>query len=188
MVEKLLLECVDEIRSVGIFCFGLNATVNLVSIAQFINAKEVLMRLCDLIHCQLFRVSPDFFFDVLQLYPSYISKLIDIIPEVFVDGFAERLHGFYFEREYQYVSVEYLLCVISILRKFHRLSNQYQYYEKACNNIGSAIERIARKSDVLQNIDYQKLTLAQINDLLWYANITGLSRVSKEINALLSKV
>lgn len=188
MVEKLLLECIDELRSVGIFCFGLNATVNLVSIAQVINAKEVLMRLCDLIHSQLFRVSPDFFFDVLQLYPSHISKLIDIIPEVFADGFADRLGGFFFEPEYQYVPVEHLLCLISILRKLHRLSNQYQYYEKAYNNIGSTIERISHKSDVMQNIDYQKLTLAQINDLLWYANVAGLSRVSKQINALLSKV
>lgn len=188
MVDHFLRICLEELRSVGFTCFGFRATINVISIAQHVKADDFLASICHLIRRHLFITDNKFFPIIFQLYPSFISELIDILPEVFLDVSDGPLLKNYIDRDYVKIYIEKLLYLIGILRKLHHLANQQQSYEKVFRNTWKMLERIIHNSDTLQHINYQKLTLGQIDDLLWYANAAGEVYVSQEINSILSKV
>lgn len=182
-VTNMFLEgCLNQLSSVGISYFGLNAIINAISIARYVNAEHFLRKIAVLLHDQLFGRHPEFFSSIIYLYPTFISNLIDIMPEIFSDDSPVVIDAFFFEKRIRYVESEKLLDYIKVIRYFSQLKDKKHNYRK----MAQMLFRNIRDSDYLRKIDYNQLTIGQLNDLIWFADTIDDRLVSTKIKEILS--
>lgn len=188
IVETFLAGCISEINLAGIICFGFDAITDAICIAETVNKKYFLSDLRREIEMQLFNTHPEFFCSIVQMHPSFISKLIDIMPDLFVTQSLNVFDPFYIERRLRYEQPDNWFEYIQIVRKLFYYSDKKYVNNRKYNDVMHVFERLINNNDSLNRIDYKKLTIEKIDSLLWYAKITGNTNLKRKIESILSKV
>lgn len=187
IIQTFLKRYLEQLESVGIGFIGFNSIIDAIRIARYINAKWFLDSIINVLRYQLFGRHLGYFSKLAYLYPSFVSDIIDVLPEVFKGVFPEVLELFYMERDFRYIYAEKALDYIKLLRHFYELTQKKNIYSEKSPNGLHILERMIQESDVFRKVKFEHLTISQIDDLQWYAVFTKNERISREINDFLKQ-
>ena len=188
IINMFLDGCLRRVKSFGVFCFGFNTIINVVSIARYVKAKIFLREIGDLLKYQLFDRNPDYFASILYLYPSFISNLIDVIPEIFIDVNKNIPHQFFFDKKRRYMDPKKVIDYICVFRKFYQLFNKKSEFKKIQLKKFSVFTDMIDEFINMKEIELSKLSLSQLNDLLWYDKFMRDGLIASEIRKILDKL
>jgi len=162
----------QQLSSIGLSYFGFDATINAIKIARIVNDKEFLDSITDILHRQLFGRHPEFFSSIIYQYPTFISNLIELMPEIFSDDHPDMFEEFFFEKRIRYLKSEKIFDYIKIFHFLYCNANKSEKYRKRILESARYFTKTIQESINFSEIDLEKLTLLQLKDLLWYANVS----------------
>ncbi len=193
IIDAFLKGYLNQLESVGIEFIEFNSIINSIRIAQYVKAEWFTKRIIEVLRYQLFGRYSRYFLTLAYLYPSFISDIIDVIPEVFINVFPETFEMFYIERDFRYINVAKTIDYIKLLRRFYELAQKKISCSEKFFEVSQIFERMIQKSDMIQKFDkfrkvkFESLTTSQIDDLKWYSDFTKNERISPEINRFLKQ-
>lgn len=187
IIDVFLKRYLNQLDSVGIGFIEFNSIINAIEIARYVEARWFLEHIIDVLRYQLFGRRPGHFLTLAHLYPSFISDIIDVMPEVFTSAFPKIFEAFYIEREFRYINAEKTIDYIKLLRHLCELAQRENSYSENFPEGLHVLEHMIQESDKFRKVKFEYLTISQIDDLAWYADFTENEHVSREINIFLEQ-
>lgn len=187
IIEMFLNGYLKQLESVGIGFIEFDSIINAIKIARYVNANRFLNQIIDVLRYQLLGRHPRYFLSLAYLYPSFISDMIDVVPEVFISAFPEIFEMFYMEKEFRYIDTERTIDYIKLLRRFYKLAQSKNSYSEKFPKGLRVLERMIGDSDKVMNVKFEYLTVSQIDDLVWYADFTKNEHIAHKINSFLKQ-
>ncbi len=187
IIDVFLKGYLNQLDSVGIGFIEFNSIINAIEIARYVEASWFLDHIIDVLRYQLFGRHPRHFLTLAYLYPSFISDIIDVMPEVFISAFPEIFEVFYIGREFRYINAEKTIDYIKLLRHFYELTQKKNNHSKNFSEGLHALEHMIQESGKFRKVNFKYLTINQIDDLAWYADFTENEHISHEINVFLKQ-
>jgi len=178
------LKCFSEqIRITGINYIGDNAIINTIKIAQTTCKSEFMNMILEYLHRQIFKRHPEYFSFLMYSNPSFISDLIDLVPDLFTDPdtlkyvdrkpFGKRIHLNTQAKFFDYIKLFRKLNDINFDLFQWQLREMVQYLKSTILN------------DSYMPCDFRKMTIDQLQDLYWYANIIGDAELVSNIESVI---
>lgn len=187
IVDVFLKGYLNQLESAGIAFIEFNSIINAIEIARYVEARWFLDHITDVLRYQLFGRHSRHFLTLAYLYPSFISDIIDVMPEVIINAFPEAFDVFYIERRFRYINAEKTIDYIKLLRRFCELGQQKNARSEFFLEALHALEHVIQKSDKFRKVKFKDLTISQMDDLAWYADFTENEHISYEINIFLKQ-
>lgn len=184
-IDMFLRGCLEQLSSVGIGYFGFNAIINVISIAHYVQARPFLGEISNLLQRKLFGKHSSSFAYIVYLYPAFVTKLIEVMPEIFTDDFLYTFEPFSFREKGQYIRPEKLLDYIKLLRCLYQLINGKSSFSLKMYDALHQFAHVIHESRGLKKSNLNQLTVSQIDDLIWYADFADDERLSSEIKEVL---
>lgn len=181
IVDVFLRNCLKQLGNIEISFLGFDTIINALSIARKTHQTWFLNEIIDILRHQLFDRHPKTFWNIIYSYPKFIADLIDILPELFTNAPLEIFESPFFEKEFQY---ERYGKAVDYIRAFRRLCQLFdeRYNSKEMMSRGLHIfERTISELSRFEGTDFSQLTIEQIDDLIWYANMVGDRRILEKI-------
>lgn len=185
-----LRRCSNESQDITICFWGFTAIINTISIARRIHADWFLSEIYDILKYQLFGGHPRLFWEFIYAYPKFVSDLIDVMPEIFREVSPEILDVPSFEHEFQYGygrAIDYIKifrCLCQLFNMREKDNNSKKMMTRGLYMFNRAISEFTE----FRKIDFSKLTIGQIDDLLWYADFVSDKHISREIKTILQAI
>ena len=168
--DSFLSSSINLLSKIGIYLFGFDALTNLIKIAKSLNNRFAIESIKEIIIKQLFRNRNrnDSFLLILYRYPKFISNLLDLLPDFFIENETILYGDFYRWKKIPIENSKKILYFISCYRKItmlfdNRINNEIYDFLKF-------IKRSIEASDY--TIDLNTITYKQIDDLIWFISIS----------------
>lgn len=185
IIDVFLKSYLNQLESVGVGFIEFDSIINSIKIARFVKAKWYLSQIIDVLRYQFFGRHPRYFSILIYLYPNFVSELIDVLPDFFINIIPEIYDEFYFERNSRYIDREKSMDYIRLLRCFYKILHNKSDYSKNRFKGLHMFEQMIWEFDILGKVYFKQFTFSQIDDLLWYADFTENKYVSQKINSFL---
>ena len=187
IVHVFLVSCLNQLENIEISFLGFDTIINAISIARSANEKWFLNEISDTLRDQVFGRRPNYFWNIVYLYPKFVADLIDIIPELFTDASLVFYESPFFRKELRYEGYEKVLDFLSVFRRLYQFFDE-SALEKGMMSKGlQMLECKILEFITLRKTNFSQLKVEQIDDLLWYANFMENKYKSKEIKKALQQ-
>ncbi len=169
IIDAFLLKCINQLSIIGIFNYGFNTLTNTIEIALNVKNSDFLYEIEKYLSQKLFYNNLDILTYLIEQYPDFIAKLMELVPQIFSENYKTVLRAFRIEQRSD--------CVIDIKRLldyikfFHLFSNSIAKTHSNSNDVSRILQRFSYevfKSYGYINLDFKQLTLSQIEDLVWW--------------------
>lgn len=187
IIDVFLKGYLNQLESVGIGFVEFKSIINAIKIARYVKSEWFLNHIIDVLRYQLFGRHPRYFLVLVYLYPGFIADLIDVMPEIFISAFPDLFEVFFIERDFRYVDAEKAIDYIKLLRHFYELARRENRYSEKMPKGLHMLERMIQDSDGFREVNFEDITLSQIDDLAWYANFTKNESFSRKIYKFLDQ-
>lgn len=188
IIDTFLLNCMDQLHTVGIAFLGFGAIINSISIARNSHKDSFLKEIVPLLLDQIFYRDPRFFGYITFVHPQYIADLIEIIPEVFTKAYPKVFEPSLFQRAFQYVHYEKTIDYIRVFRGLYQLFSEDQECKRDLLRNFRMLERLVFNASRFNEVKFSQLTINQINDLMWYATVTDDASLLQKIKDALQQI
>jgi len=183
-LERFFSGCLRHLRRFGVQGFGFDATTNAIRIAKIIGWEMFLDEIIKVMRQQLSAYHADSYAADINLYLKFFSNLIDVMPEVVADGgFDARL--FFANTRMLRIEYENVLDLINVARFFFEKVNA-EMYRKEIRESDSFIDMMFIEAVDSLNVQLDKLTIAQLDDLVWYAKFADNSNIRNLVQTAIS--
>lgn len=179
IIDEFFKKCIAQLSNYGLNFFGFNAMINVIKIAKELQNPHYLDILKPVIEYETFRKRPNYFSIILVNHPRYITLLLKIYPEMFL----ENIH--YFDKDifrYKKVIISNYNNVFDYISCFRMMYNFFERYKMIdeMQEILALISRMINYKELLTNsIDINSVTINQLDNIIWYFNLSQNKRVSK---------
>lgn len=185
--EIFLRSCLNQLENVEISFLGFDTIINAISIARRTHESWFLSEISSILRYQLFGRHPGFFWNIIYLYPKFVADLIDILPELFRNAPLEIFESPFFEKEFQYERYGKAIDYIRVFRCLYQLLDERDNSKEMMSRGLYMLERTISEFSRFRETDFSQLKIEQIDALLWYVDIVGDKRISKEIKEALQQ-
>lgn len=182
IAEVFLEEFLNQLECNGMAYLEFDTIINAISIACYLNDQLFLDKIRNELHYQLLGNHPRFFMSIIYLYPKFVANLINIMPEIFDEDFLDIFDCSFIKNESQYINYEKWLDYIRVIRYLYELV----YREGYRNKLRMFSQRVI-EFNKFSEIDFAQLTISQIGDLMWYAEIMDATHISRKIKKALQQ-
>ena len=107
------------------------------------------------------------------------------MPEIFTKVPLEIIESPFWEKEFHHARYGKMIDYIRVYRYLYQLFCKKGYDKEVMPRGLHMLERIISEFRSFRENDFSQLTIEQIDDLLWYINLVGDKRISKEIKEVL---
>ena len=183
--ERFLRSCLKRLEDIEISFWGFDTIINAISIAKKIDNSQFLSEMGKMLRHYIFGRYPGFFWNIIYLYPKFVADLLDILPELFAIESMETLNSSFFEKEFQIERVGKAIDYIRVFRRLYRFFNAGDNRKKEIPSELHLLGRAIAENLRFREADFSRMTIEQMDDLLWYADFVGEIDISKEIKIAL---
>lgn len=188
IINIVLKECLQQLSSIGISYFGFKAIINMILIARYSKESSFLIDIKKFLHRQLFGRRFEKFGSIIYVYPTFVANLIDVIPEIFADISNDTLEFFFLEKKIQHIKTKKIFDYINVFRKIYQLTNEDSKCKKTISNILYKFVSHLYESANLRKIDFNEISVSQLDDLMWYADFANDKSISILIKEMMHKL
>ena len=178
-IEAFMNESLKILSYNGLSGLGYEALINTISIAKMQRSHSYIDRIIEILQHEFFSNSPHYFAMLIYSQPQFVINLIDLIPEFFRHMPMYDIEQFYFERRVRFISTAKILDYVGVIHALWQLNNDFP--DHVIHNFYSQLEHMIEESKFFNHMDYERLTLRQCKDLLWYADITENAVIANKI-------
>ena len=173
-----------HIQSVGIVWYDFNTIINVISIARYNKAKTFLNHIRKELKNLLFKNMRSFM-SAIYLYPKFLADLMNVMPKKFDDDIRFLLRNDFIKMNLMHANPNNWLEYIRIMRCFYPLFVNVDYENEKMPKELYMFNQLILELINLSEIDFEQLTISQIENLIWYSDITDNQSISMEIKDLL---
>lgn len=181
--EKYLSKGLKELSAVGPDYFGYDAIINLISIAECIRAEPYLEQIKDLLNCYLFQPNNQFK-HTIRSNPAFISELIDKMPKLFTNSSLSEFTEFSSEEIFHPINPKKSLDYIKMFRGFYSLNNLEYNFLHFVGRCMFILNDVIIDSKFLGKVNLDQITIGQLDDLQWYADIMPDKSLARDMTYL----
>lgn len=187
IVYIFLRRCLEQLENMEISLLGLDTVINAIFIAKKVQARWFLNNISNVLQHQLFGGHPRFLAKIMYLYPKFTADLINVMPEIFTDVPLEIFEWSFTEKEFHYTKYGKIIDYIKLFRSLYRLFYERGYDKEMMPRGLRMLESTIAEFGRLRENDFSKLTIGQIDDVLWYIDFVGDKHISKEVKKMLQQ-
>ncbi len=187
IIDSFLNSSFNLLSSVGIGYFGFNATINTILIAIYTKDEMHLLKIKNILQKQLFCGPKSPLIPIIYYYPSFISNLINLLPDIFLDLSLLDIRTSFLERNLpQYIPPYKFPDYIKVFRGLYQLSDRLRNLKMFTENTLHLLTHLLSK-DYISELNLSQLTLGQLSDLYWYALFARVKPLTDSIESVLSR-
>jgi len=173
VLESFFKCCIDQLSFIGFTCFGFDAIINAIKIGKFVRNDIFLSEITKVLKRQLFGRHPEIFLDNMHTNPSFVVKIIDLMPEIISNYCFKIIDTYMFDHREISIKPENAIDIIRIFRVLfvsNNLKENHNHIEarRLFQHIAS---NIYDYGSFFSKLCIEELTLVQLRDLMWYSEI-----------------
>ncbi len=190
ILDLFLKKSIKQFYNIGIEYFSLNAIINVVIVARNLD-ESYLNDIRKILYKKILGRHIGVFWALVSLYPDFICKLYDVLPEIFYDLFGKVQSLKYHSKSVQYIIPKKIFKYIKVFRiicEACRIENFDLKIESVDLHMFSQnIQNVLHESRYIEEMDLDRITVEQLDDLIWYVQIVGDKVVLKKIEKRMSQ-
>lgn len=187
IVDVFLHKCIDQLHSIGIYYVGLDTIISAISIAKNNKSKWFLLEVCNVLQRKIINTHPRLFWNIVFLYPKYIADLIEIMPEIFTGIRLEIYEAHIFEKTVHYACFGKMIDYIRVFKCLYQLNYDGGENKEILPRGLMLLERTIKQFGKFNEFRFCELTIDQIEDLIWYSNVTINEPMAEQIKSDLKR-
>lgn len=185
-VNEFLDNSLRKLYSLGISSIGFNTIINIITVAKYSNEKTYLKEIKSLLRKFLLGNHFETILSIIFYNPTFIVRLIEVMPDLLDKDFLDIFEIFPIEKRIRFLRDEKIIDFVRICKHFclqvdKELSSKDMLPEGLRNFVNMIL-----KTDVFSQVAYKQLTITQLDDLVWLAEICGQKNVIEKIKDIVS--